>query len=85
MASRNDAVSVDYLWEVFDSDRRKAWYRVESEPGTLEWNIAAGKIDVINNICRFVRKMNAAERSDSDIPVLQGFVARYLLKTEKGI
>lgn len=66
MASRNDVISVDELWVAFDSERRNAWDGVESEPGTPDWNIAAGKIDVINNICGFVYKMNAAERSDSD-------------------
>lgn len=66
MANRGDVISVDKLWNIFDLERSKAWEGVESPVGTPEWNVAAGKIDVINNICSAVHDMNAAPRSAAD-------------------
>ena len=67
MAARSDIISVDELWDVFDRERSRAWDgRREEEIGSPEWNIAAGKIDTINNICHSVRLMNAAPRSNAD-------------------
>ena len=66
MANRCDVISVDKLWDIFDLEREKAWEGVDSPVGTPEWNVAAGKIDVINNICGAVHGMNAAPRSSTD-------------------
>lgn len=66
MANRGDVVSVDKLWDVFDREREKAWEGVEAPVGAPEWNIAAGKIDVINNICESVYNMNTCSRSDGE-------------------
>ena len=66
MANRGDVISVDKLWDIFDREREKAWEGVDAPVGTPEWNIAAGKIDVINNICSAAHNMNAAPRSSGD-------------------
>lgn len=66
MANRGDIVLIDELWDIFDAEREKAWEGVNAPVGTPEWNIAAGKIEVINNICSEVHKMNAAPRSSGD-------------------
>lgn len=66
MANRGDVVSVDMLWDIFDRERARAWDGVDAPVGSPEWNIAAGKIDVINNICEAVHCMNAASRSSTD-------------------
>lgn len=66
MASRSDVISVDALWDIFDAERERAWFGVDAEPGTPEWDVAAGKIVAIGNICGSVREMNAAERSNAD-------------------
>ena len=66
MANRGDVVSVDKLWDIFDREREKAWDGVDAPVGSPEWNIAAGKIDVINNICYAVHDMNAEPRSSAD-------------------
>ncbi len=66
MANRGDVISVDKLWDVFDMEREKAWDGVDAPVGSPEWNIAAGKIDVINNICYAVHNMNAEPRSSAD-------------------
>lgn len=59
-------ISDDKLWEIFDTERKKACEGVDAEVGTPEWNVAAGKIDVINSICGAVTDMNAAERTPTD-------------------
>ena len=66
MANRGDVISVDKLWDIFDIEREKAWGGVDAPVGSTEWNIAAGKIDVINNICYAVHDMNACSRSDGE-------------------
>ena len=66
MANRGDVISVDRLWDVFDVEREKAWDGVDAPVGSPEWNIAAGKIYVINNICNAVHNMNAEPRSSAD-------------------
>ena len=66
MANRGDVISVDKLWDIFDLEREKAWEGVEAPVATPEWNIAAGKIDVINNICESVYNMNTCSRSDGE-------------------
>ena len=66
MANRGDVISVDKLWDIFDLEREKAWDGVDAPVGSPEWNIAAGKIDVINNICYAVQDMNAEPRSSAD-------------------
>ena len=42
------------------------WEGVEAPVATPEWNVAAGKIDVINNICHAVHNMNTCSRSDGE-------------------
>lgn len=64
MANRGDVVSVDKLWDIFDRECEKAWEGVDAPIGSSEWNIAAGKIDTINNICEAVHGMNTCSRSD---------------------
>lgn len=66
MANRGDVISVDKLWDIFDLEREKAWEGVEAPVGAPEWNVAAGKIDVINNICHAVHNMNTCSRSDGE-------------------
>ena len=66
MATRGDVVRVDKLWDIFDREREKAWEGVEAPVATPEWNIAAGKIDVINNICDAVSSMNTSSRSNGE-------------------
>ena len=67
MAARSDVIEVDKLWDIFDRERDRAWEgHREAEVGSPEWNIAAGKIDTINNICHAVHRMNAAPRSSAD-------------------
>lgn len=66
MAKRTDVISVNTLWDIFETERERAWAGVTAKPGTPEWEIAAGKIHTINNICKSVYAMNAAERSSSD-------------------
>ena len=65
MANRGDVISVDKLWDVFDIEREKAWDGVDAPVGSTEWNIAAGKIDVINNICGAVHKGRKHEARQS--------------------
>ena len=57
MAARSEVISVDELWNVFDMERRRAWEGHDAEVGSPEWNIEAGKIDTINNICHAVYKI----------------------------
>lgn len=64
MANRGDVVSVDMLWDIFDRERARAWDGVYAQVGSPEWNVAAGKINVINNICDAVHGMNTCSRSD---------------------
>ena len=64
MANRGDVISVDKLWDIFDRECEKAWEGVDAPVGSSEWNIAAGKIDTINNICEAVHGMNTCSRSD---------------------
>lgn len=66
MANRGDVISVDKLWNIFDLEREKAWEGVDAPVGAPEWNVAAGKIDVINNICSAAHSVNAAPRSSAD-------------------
>lgn len=66
MANRGDVVSVDKLWDIFDREREKAWEGVDAPVGSPEWNIAGGKIDVINNICSAVGEMNTCSRADGE-------------------
>lgn len=66
MATRSDVISVDELWDIFDAEREKAWDGVDAKPGEPAWEIAAGKIQVIGNICGGVCDMNAAKRSSGD-------------------
>ena len=66
MAKRSEVISINELWDIFDAEREKAWDGVDAEPGEPAWEIAAGKIKVINNICHGVCDMNAAERSSGD-------------------
>lgn len=66
MATRNDVINVDELWDIFDAEREKAWDGVTAQPGEPEWNIAVEKIKTINNICEGVFAMNVAERSNGD-------------------
>lgn len=66
MANRSDAINVDKLWDIFDREREKAWEGVDAPVGSTQWDIAAGKIDVINNICSAVHSMNAVSRSSAD-------------------
>lgn len=47
MANRCDVISVDKLWDIFDLEREKAWEGVDSPVGTPEWNIAAGKMEIL--------------------------------------
>ena len=47
MANRGDVVSVDMLWDIFDRERARAWDGVDAQVGSPEWDVAAGKIDVI--------------------------------------
>lgn len=74
MANRNDTVCVDQLWDVFDKARKEAWRDVNADVGEPDWEIAAGKIDIINYICCGVYEMNAASRNATDTakpPILQ--------------
>ena len=66
MANRGDVVSVDMLWDIFDRERDRAWDGVDAPVGSSEWNVSAGKIDVINNICDAVHGMNTCSRSDGE-------------------
>ena len=66
MANRNDVVSVDKLWDIFDRERERAWEDVDAPVGTPEWEIAAGKIGTINNICSAVSEMNTCSRADGE-------------------
>ena len=66
MANRGDVISVDKLWDIFDREREKAWEGVDAPVGSPDWNVAAGKIDTINNICHAVHRMNAEARSSAD-------------------
>mgnify|MGYP006872979199 CR=1 FL=1 len=60
-------INTTELWNCFDAERRKAWEGHDNaEVGSPEWNECAAKIDVINNICRYVNHMNAAPRSNAD-------------------
>ena len=43
MATRNDVINVDELWDIFDAEREKAWDGVTAQPGEPEWNIAVEK------------------------------------------
>lgn len=74
MAHRNDTVSVDELWDIFDKARKEAWKDVNADVGEPDWEIAAGKIDIISYISHGVREMNAAPRHTEDVaklPILQ--------------
>lgn len=78
MANRGDVVSVDKLWDIFDRERVRAWEGVDAPVGTPEWEAAAGKIDVINNICHAVHNMNTCSRADgekAEKPVLKDGVS----------
>lgn len=66
MANRGDVISVDKLWDIFDRERARAWDGVDAQVGSPEWNVAAGKIDVINNICDAVHGMNTCSRSGGE-------------------
>lgn len=66
MANRGDVVSVDMLWDIFDRERDRAWDGIDAPVGAPEWNIAAGKIDVINHICEAVHAMNTCSRADGE-------------------
>jgi len=59
-------ITDDALWEIFNAERTKAWDSVDAEVGSPEWEQAAAKIDVINNICHAVMKMDGAKRTPSD-------------------
>lgn len=89
MAHRNDTVSVDELWDIFGKARKEAWKDVNADVGEPDWEIAAGKIDIINYICHGVREMNAAPRHTEDVaklPILQDceslvHVLKYIIRT----
>lgn len=66
MENRSDVVSVDELWDILDKQRKEAWNGVRSDPGSESWNVAAGKIETINNICGEIRHMNCAKRSSAE-------------------
>lgn len=74
MAHRNDTVLVDELWDIFDKAREEAWKDVNAGVGEPDWEIAAGKIDIISYICHGVRGMNAAPRHTAEtakLPIFQ--------------
>lgn len=67
MATRNDTVIADEVYNILDRERDKAWDGVDTPAGTPDWYVAAGKIETINNISESLRMLNAAPRHDADI------------------
>ena len=61
------SIEAGELWTLFDRERSRAWEGHENaEVGSPEWEIAAGKIEVINSLCHGVNMLPAAPRSDAD-------------------
>ena len=48
MATRNDTVIADEVYNILDRERDKAWDGVDTPAGTPDWYVAAGKIETIN-------------------------------------
>lgn len=66
MAKLGDVVEVEKIVDFLNSERKAAWEDVEAQPGDLDWEIAVGKIDIINHISKMLQNSNGAARSDMD-------------------
>lgn len=74
MAKIGDTVEVEKITKFLELEREKAWRDVNAQPGDLDWEVAAGKIHVINNISNMLHHSNAAARSSADqaaVPILR--------------